>query len=216
MRLGTFESKGMEPLGQGDERKVFINPTNEKKVISERKEGAEVETPRQLKGSYYLTKIVHALLPENVPDIYQVGEAINGKQFIDAERIAHTPGQALLQEARRAGRDEEEARDQLLQEVTSREMNDLDLKLERIGLGFNIDSNIGNYTRDEAGNVHYLETFRPWQADIPTPEGLEALFDEEALRTAIDELADPKIKEKCHQYLARLLVLMEEEKASLA
>jgi hypothetical protein len=62
-----FESANRTPLGEGKEKRVYADPNNEKRVIAERKESAEKETYRQLKGRYYLTKMVHLLLPETYP-----------------------------------------------------------------------------------------------------------------------------------------------------
>jgi hypothetical protein len=46
MRLKEFESAGSEPLGEGDEKKVFIDHKNETRVVSERKEGGEQKKTR--------------------------------------------------------------------------------------------------------------------------------------------------------------------------
>ncbi|SRR6266481_5819965 len=214
MRLNKFESAAAEPLGEGDERKAFIDPNNEQRIISERKEEAEKDTLREMKGRYYLTKIAHLLLPNNIPDVHQAGETAQGKQLVDAERISHSQGHALLQERRRHGVDEGAAAKKIIKELGP-EMRKLDLELERIGFGFNIDPNVGNYTKDEAGNVYYLEAFKPWRADAADEGEIEILFDEEALRDAIEGLVDPGVKEKCNNYLERLLALLEEEKREM-
>ncbi|MDP3726309.1 MAG: hypothetical protein Q8R36_03880 [bacterium] len=214
MRFGNFESMGLKPLGEGDEKRVFVNPENKRKIISETKEEVEKDTPRQLRGRYYLTKIAHLLLPKNIPDIYQVRESVDGKQTIDAERISHTQGHALLQEKRQSGGDEESAGKQITEEMGA-EIGKLDLELERIGLSFSIDGNIGNYTKDEKGDVYYLETFKPWQVDPVNLKELEVLFNEEELREAIGGISDQEVKEKCTQHLERLLVLLEEEKQEI-
>jgi len=70
MRLGKFETNGRTPLGSGNEKNVYIDPENEKRVISLMKETEQRDTLRQLKGRYYLTKIAHLLLPDNIPDVY--------------------------------------------------------------------------------------------------------------------------------------------------
>src|SRR5687767_12610518 len=98
MRVEKFESAGREPIGEGKENKVFVDPKNEKRVIAERKEGAEKDSFRQLKGRYYLTKIVHELLPLHIPDIYQTTQTSTGQQTIDRERINHSESHAQLQE----------------------------------------------------------------------------------------------------------------------
>ncbi|MFA6006961.1 MAG: hypothetical protein WC764_04540 [Candidatus Paceibacterota bacterium] len=213
MRLERFEPAGLQLLGEGVEKKVFVGPKNEKGIISVRKEWMDKETPRQLKGRYYLTKIAHLLLPRNIPDIHQVREATDGKQAVDSERISHSAGQALLQRMRRSGKDEEPARKQIISEMGA-EAGKLDLELERIGLGFSIDSNAGNYTKNEKGDVYYLETFESWWINS-TKKDVEVLFDEEALRDAINALSDEVVKRKSTHYLDRLLVLMEEEKQEL-
>ena len=208
-----FEAENSEPLGEGVERKTFINPEDSEKVISMKKEGVEKDTPRQLKGRYYLTKIVHLLFPNHIPDIFQVRESEDGVQTIDRERIGHTPGHKLLQEMRLSGGDEESVGKQLADELqeAGRGRWEVDLALSDIGLGFNIDENLGNYTKDDKGDVYYLETFNPWQADVE-PGQLEALFGEEELREAIDGITDQEVKELCIHYLERLLILFEEEK----
>lgn len=52
MRLNKFESAGVKPLGVGEQKKTFLNPQDERKIISELKAGAEKDTPRQLKDRY--------------------------------------------------------------------------------------------------------------------------------------------------------------------
>ncbi len=100
MRFGEFKPGPAKPIGEGKEKKVYVNPENQDRVIAEIKKPKEAEykmdvpldySPRQLKGAFYLTKIAHLLLPKNVPEIYQAGESAEGQQTIDAERIAHSP-----------------------------------------------------------------------------------------------------------------------------
>lgn len=219
MRLEQFQSAGQEPIGEGKDRKVFVDPKNKDRVIAETKADAEKETLLQLKGKYYLTKIVHNLLPENIPDVYQTGEAKEkdgGVQTIDRERITQSTEHEKLKLALR-NEDENAVNEaeKLVIENIGAEMSALDMKLSEIGLGFNIDSTIENYTRDDQGNVRYLESFTPWQVDIVNPKELEVLFDEEALREAIDQVSDEKTKNECLRYLDRLLELLEEERVEL-
>ncbi|QQR82571.1 hypothetical protein IPJ70_00440 [Candidatus Campbellbacteria bacterium] len=211
MRLGSFESGSQKPLGVGDEKETFVNPTNTKEVISVIKGKEKKDTPNKLKGTFYLTKIVHLLLPQHVPDIYQAGESIDGQQTFDRERVAHTPGHALLQKERLLGIDSEEAGKKMIQEMGT-EMSEVALELESIGLGFNIDENVGNYTRSEQGDVNYLEIFAPWEPKPGQPDELELLFDKEALLEAIGRVRDEKIRGVCKTHFERLLTLFEEEK----
>jgi hypothetical protein len=214
MGFGKFESAGRVPLGEGKEKRVFVHPNDERRVVAEGKESVEKETSRQRRGRYYLTKIVHGLLPENIPNIYQVGESVDGRQTADAERIAHSPGHEALQAALRTGEDSESAAQQAAKEVREGR-SELDTALAELGLSFDVDTDAGNYTINESGNVNYLETFKPWQSDARYPNELEVLFGEDELREAIEAVEDAGVKAKCSQYLDRLLVLMEEEKNEL-
>ncbi len=214
MRLEQFQSASKKPLGKGEGHEVFVDPNDEEKVIVETKKDSDEETLLQLKGKYYLTKIAHILLPEHIPDVYQVGQWKDGTQTIDRERISHTPGQTQLQKARHLGKDEVEAAELMTKEMGS-ELLSIDMRLEEIGLGFNVDPNFGNYTRNTSGTINYLESFKPWQVDIADPKELEILFDESALREAIDKLTDEKTRKECLEHLERLLKLMEEERRNL-
>ncbi|MCR4274504.1 MAG: hypothetical protein NUW02_00415 [Candidatus Campbellbacteria bacterium] len=216
MRFGIFESGEQKPLGVGDEKETFVNPANTERIISvlKKQEYVEKDTPNKLKGAFYLTKIIHLLLPQHVPDIYQVGESTNGQQTFDRERIAHTPGHALLQKERLVGIDSEEAGKQMVKEMSA-EMSEVTSKLENIGLGFNIDENLGNYTRSEQGDVNYLETFTPWGVNPTQPPKLELLFDKGALLEAIKQVPDQKTRGVCEAHLERLLKLFEEENKTL-
>lgn len=211
MGFGKFESAEVKPLGEGKQKKVFVDSENEKSVISETRQEAEKDTPCQLEGRYLLTKIAHLLLPENIPDIYQAKESADKKQTVEVERISHTPKHVLLQETRQSGKDEKLASKELMEELGSGPM-DTTLKIADVGLGFNVDENIGNFTKDELGNVYYLETFKPWDVNPADPTQLEILFDETMLWQAIECISDPKTKEECSQHLDKLLILLDEER----
>lgn len=212
MRLGNFEMMGKKPLGSGAERDVFVNPENEEKVLSIFKSlpGERIASPNKIKGSYYLTKIAHILLPKNVPDISQAEISKDSKEIFDRQRISHTKGHEMLQKARQKGEDES-AGFELMQEEMEDEINDVTDKLAEIGFAFNLDENIGNYTKDEKGNVYHLETFVPWGSNPENPKELELLFEKEDLIEAIEKLPEQD-KKICKSYLNRLMELFEEDK----
>ncbi len=210
MRLGKFEAGNHQPIGEGEERATYINPQNEERIISVLHNQEKNETTRQLKGRYYLTQIAHLLLPHHIPTVHQAAEDEDGVQTIDRPRVEHTTGHAALQEARRQGEDEEDAGDLMLDEM-GKDIQDVDLALEGIGLSFNIDSNLGNYTRDSSGNVQYLESFQPWRVYPDDPTELEVLFEEEEMRAAIEKVKDEDVQKKCTRLLDRLMILFSEE-----
>ncbi|MFA6552246.1 MAG: hypothetical protein WCT19_01970 [Candidatus Paceibacterota bacterium] len=213
MRFESFKPEDQKPLGVGEDKETFVNPGDDERVISviKEKEGWEKNTPNKLKGAFYLTKIAHLLLPNHIPEIYQAGISADGKQTFDRERVSHTPGHELLQKERLSGGDTGEAKKIMLEEM-GKEMSEVETKLGDIGFGFNIDENAGNYSKDEKGNVYYLETFMPWRTDDLDQSKLELLFGEEDLREAIERLSDQDMKKTCEDYLDRLLELFEEEK----
>lgn len=219
MRIEEFQPNRQKPIGEGNERKVYVDPNREGRVIAETRLEAKQETPLQLKGKYYLTKIVHNLFPKNIPDVYQAGESKKSDgsiQTIDRERITQSAEHEKLKLALQDG-DEgtiDEATKLVVADIGA-EMSEIEMRLSEIGLGFNIDSTIENYTRDDQGNVRYLEPFSPWQVDIVNPKELEVLFDEAALREAIENIPDEKTKNDCLGYFNRLLDLLEQERKGL-
>ncbi|NOY35857.1 MAG: hypothetical protein GXP44_03000 [bacterium] len=190
----------------------------EKKSVSELLEGGEKDTPRQLKGRYLLTKIVHLLLPKNIPDIYKTEESVDGKQTVDREWISTAPELVRLWETLRSGADEEDKRstEKLISKEIGAGSRELDLEMSRVGLGFNIDdAPTENYTKKENGDVLYLKTFKSWEVDLLDPSKLEMLFDEEELRDAIEDLSDPETKKECLRLLEEILALAKEEELEM-
>jgi hypothetical protein len=198
MRFGRFEAAGRKPLSKSGTNDVLIDSTNEGRVVSvlkekdpglykKREENDEKKSPRTLKGTFYLTKLAHLLRPQQVPDIHQAGETVDGQQTID--RDLHQ-----------------------LVKLKRSEAAEADVKLKQIGLGPAIDPKVNNYTKDQEGNVSYLDAFIPWQTNS-SARTLELHFDKETLAQAIEELPDAVLRKECEDYLERLSALFEEEKA---
>jgi hypothetical protein len=216
MRFGEFKPE-KKPIGTGTEKETFVNPHDPKKVISVFKgeeDSGEETTQRMLKGSFYVTKIAHLLLPKHIPDVYQTGETHSGQQTIDRQRVPHTPGHRAFQKALQAGTDGEEVGKRIIQEMGPG-IDQLDIELER--MGFTVDSYRGNYTKNKQGDVQYFDTFPAWQPNFFEPEKSRLMIDVSKLRKAIEELShrDPDTAKQCETYLERVLALFEEEKAEL-
>lgn len=206
MRFGEFKPGPAKPIGEGKEKKIFVNPQNPERVIAEIKKPKEAEfkmdapidySPRQLKGAFYLTKIAHLLLPKNVPEIHQAGESVEGQQTIDSERVT---GSA--------------------EDTSYTEIDKIEEKFERIGLRLLIDEAGGmdNYSKDEDGNIKYLKTLVPWEVSkMGARHQVELLFDENDLTKAIKKLKDSKTgpvrgaNEEAASYLERIKELYDEE-----
>ena len=214
MRLERFNSEGLEPIGEGEEKIVFLDSKNKERVIAEAKESdfLERETPRQLKGRYYLTQIVHLLLPENIPAVYQASESLDGLQSVDAQHIPHTESHKQLVGARHLYKERIAIEEEVAKEI-GKEIHDINSKLADLGFYLEIDDDLVNYIKDEKGNVQYIETFKPWEFKDKGYSGV--LFDEKLLRKAIGEATDEQVRKKCNSHLERLLTLFKEEEQEL-
>lgn len=199
MRIGRFESAGRKPISKTATKETYVDPVNAQHSVAvlkekdpgfykKREENDEKKSPRTLKGAFYLTKIAHLLLPQQVPDIHQAGETVDGQQTVDRDRNAPV-------------------------KLMRRDVGEVDSELKRIGLGSVIDPKINNYTKGEEGDILYLDEFIPWNINT-TDRALELRFDRDVLATAIEELSDESLKKECSDFLERVLVLFEEEKAA--
>ena len=173
-------------------------------------EALDAYSPRQLKGAFYLTKIAHMLLPQNIPEIHQAGEARDGQQTIDRERVAHTAGHARFQEQRAAGKATYGAESKMFNEMNVQK-SALESELKRIGLDRGFGSPYSNYSKDTPRQTSYLPEFRPWGYTYNKLGEIQLAFDEEAMRVAIAELSDIEARTRCETFLERVLTLFAEE-----
>lgn len=127
-----YEDKGEQPLGEGSEKKVFLSPHNPERVIGIFHEYRE-ETPEQVKGRFYLTKILHALYPQHIPELHL---AASNPHAVEVERIngEHTYSWEVISRL----------------EETLREV------------GVIVDTYTGNFLIDSSGFLRYVDTVMPW------------------------------------------------------
>lgn len=236
MRLERFNRGVQKPIGASNTKEVYVNPLNEEKVVSllESKGlviipgpngepislhtevvGIDRDSPRKLKGVYYLTKIAHLLLPKSVPDVYQVGETVDFQQTVDRERVAHTKGQEAFQKQRAAGRATYGAETKMFNEMGGK-IPSVEADLTRIGLHPGFRPRESNYSKNADGAVKYLPEFRPWEYTYEKQGQIKLSFDETALRAAITEIADQGTRKSCETYLDRIHALFEEEQVEHA
>ena len=145
----------------------------------------EKKTLQSLKGTFYLTKILHLLRPGSVPDIRQSGETRDGEQVID--RDAYT--RKKINKISTAGNVREEIRG--------------------IGLGNALVHKPENYNENGDGGISYLEEFEPWVIN-PETRTVEWNFDRDSLIAAIDALQDSEVQTTCRAFLDRLEMLYKE------
>ena len=193
--------KGYDQLvGMGDEKYVSGSTTQE----SSQKPMVVKETfmyfkdyeksPNYVKAQYYLTKLVHALFPANVPDVYFSSVKDGDKITVD-QRIEVVDGERTK---KKDSADQDTKRKIDLVKVG---FEKLDLNFDRFDWNFNIDKD---------GNAVYMDSFRPWldfkQTGVPILR-----FNEQTAKKMIDNIRDNRAKEECLNYLQRVSVLFKAE-----
>lgn len=200
--------KDQEPFGVGEEKKVYQDKENPDRVIG--KYRREKNNPFQVKGSYYLTKILHVLFPKNIPDIHLAAmkPTVSVRKKVELGTAHHFIREQWLKEEM-IGKENEHHINRAMSEITNDpKISALKDKLHSAGV--DVDNFPGNFGIDDEGNAQYIEDFYPFH---PSPNDVFA-FDYSALLKAIMDLPE-KERSKALKYLERLNDLAEEEKKSL-
>lgn len=202
------------PLGEGIERRVYPDmhhPDRVRKIALPWIEGEE--SIPFIKGRYYLTKILHILFPDHIPDVYA---SWKGKEnVIIAQRIEldaiHRRYDELLRDTNRTSRDEsildQRANERRVWFKNEKETQAWVTELKKLGINF--DDNPQNFAHNIANRnkTVYVDSFEPWiRGDL----SLRKNYHFRSLRRVIDELPSPK-KEQARNYLYRLEQLFLEE-----
>lgn len=211
--------KSKKPIGEGYEKVVYSDTNNENRVVAKFKEHVK-ETPNQIKARYYLTKILHLLFPENIPDMHWAGSEPHAYQVDKVETDERHKEIQKYSDMLRAGeapwqKDEkthEEAAEKNW-EMSSAVVSDKDVsafrkKIEQLDIR-SLDKSAGNYTKDSEGNVQYLDSFYAWKFRYDGTPYL--FFDFEKLEEAINSLPDND-KKTALNFLQRLRWLYEDER----
>ena len=167
----------MKFIGEGAEKKVYVNPNNPDSVIGVFHESME-ESSEFVKARFYLTKILHLLFPENIPEIHA---AASDPYVIVTDKV------------------EDSTRSFTLAERSGKAFGDLKAKLDLVGVAF--DDFAGNLKFDKNGDLFYVDSFEPWLVGknfISKPQ-----FNKEKMEAAIQNLDDDK-KELALSYFKRL------------
>lgn len=197
-----------EPMGEGAEKKVYQNRHHPERVLGVYK---HPESPNRVKARYYLTKILHILLPDNIPDIHLsssepnavVREKVNLDELYDQLQKIYVKGEWSDEDEKRLQELEKQARERQY-------YDEHDLIEILHNLGIVIDEGSDNLAYDTNEKLKYFEDF---PAVEKKKDNLERRFDETALRGAIDQITDEQLKEKAQKYLDRLMELVTKEEA---
>ena len=207
--------KNYDLVGQGKEKNVYSDPENEHRVIAKIKENKDlVRTPNQLKGRFYLTKILHLLYPKFIPDIHlaAAGEEnilVLERKNLDEEHVEHNQLRAGSQSESSELKDKYK---KLLSERDEKFVWDdefIDRFAELSDLGVEFDPSSSNFGYDDNGNLVYADnSFDPW-VNFSDGNHLKK-FNAEKIRESIGTLEDTK-KEQALKYLKRLEELYQDE-----
>ncbi len=200
-RLPESFEKG-ERIGTGRHKEVYLNSKNNSEVIKEFKPELSITV---LKGYFYLTKIVHILFPNFIPDIHFVGK---DKKDIAVEDLVPHDVRHLQLMGSIVGRHElisklnrQNLKDDQLVELSG-SWSEFRGKMVD-GLGLYIDFSAINFIRDSKGQFKYVEGFFPW---VKQSGRLERDYDLSLLFEAISKLPEPD-HTRAQNYLNRLEAL---------
>lgn len=179
-------------LREGEEKVVYDIKHDPEHVVGKYHETEDKElnpTPRQLKGTFYLMKILHLLFPQNVPNF---------------EMAASNPPMVKV--------------DKVIGE-TSRFAGDMDERLALLETidqtSVELDGVYVNFKRDASGNLVYVDTVYPWNisfenSDLDKPNGIIPNYSSDILRSKIMTLPEGE-REQALSYLDRINTLLDEE-----
>jgi hypothetical protein len=204
--MRKFDQSNLEQIGTGYEKNVYDHPDDERKLIAFLKKN---EAPRFLKAQYYLTKIAHMLLPNNVPDIHFAGGEENQALVVEKKSLdeGHNKTRDNILKFHRTGVPDIAQADDREAEVHS-DSRYAELRNKFTELRLSYDHGVSNFGLDKEGNMVYIDTLYPWES-IKDGEVVKS-FDKDKLTEAISTLA-PDQQKTALSYLERLEVLYQEE-----
>jgi len=211
------ENNTKKQIGEGYEKRVYEDPNNKDRVIAKFHEYID-ETPNQIKAKYYLTKILHFLFPKNIPDMHWAGSEPNAYQVDKVEvderhrdilKYADLADEAyrkkMIGEAVDMSRKNFELQDTV---VSDEDVVELGEKIEKLGIR-SLDKSALNFTKDNEGNVMYLDSLYAWKLKYDGSPFL--FFNFGKLENAINSLPENN-KKTATNFLQRLKELYEEER----
>jgi hypothetical protein len=132
-------------MANGASKDIHEHPDNPELVRCVFRRGDAPETKEDIEGRYLLTKLLHLLYPEQIPDMtaYSVPEHILEEYWIDVQRI-HI---------------DESRRDEIKNSLPERHV--IINSLDELGVGLDT-GNHGNFAFDTAGKLWYVDSIDPW------------------------------------------------------
>ena len=164
-----FDFNKLEKIGEGEEKEVYIHPENEGKVVARFKEGYGDHTERLIKGRYYLTKILHTLMPVQIPDTNLVAKGediimVSERKELDEPHKEHN--RLRTQNSNSSDPAISEQYNKLREEREDKLVWDdkyIDFLTALSRLGVTTDPSASNFGYDKDDNLVYVDNnFKPW------------------------------------------------------
>ncbi len=207
--------------GEGAEKIVYNDPHNNDRVIKEYK--FESHSIQEVKAGYYIGKLLHLLLPSNIPNTHLSGKRKDKNAIMVQEKIERDSEHVRLNHLfyKKEKTDSERTEELNLSEKRKVAVNDSYLlsSLKSLGVGF--DQLPRNFSLQDNDEVVYLDSFQPWLIKHPlNAEGHQDLsrkkelilnFNEQKVRTHIAGMQDEYHRHLAEVCLQRLHGLAEEE-----
>lgn len=216
-------------LGHGSERHVYPHEDSNKvvKIIhTDKYEVFEPGNENAIKGEFYLTKILHFLRPEIIPDIHLTSHkyqaTVNERKNTGEDHNIIRDASVRNYQAEQQGKTVNYSADERSASANLRALvNESNIYQEFTDLGLTsdaIDYSAHNFSETQKDSIEYIDSVLPWnnyRKGAPT-RAFKQFFDAEKIKTAI--LAKPASPEQTRalQWLEHLIQLADTEKIKRA
>lgn len=208
--------EGEKFLAEGAEKKVYVSPKSETRpesVSAYYHEGME-KSSEIARARFYLTKILHFLFPDNIPDVFFSSAKGLVLEKMDVGDL-HKRFQELLNKKDDKTPEEKEEIWRLWEQIHYGS-HDSDFYNHLKDLIVSLDDCAVNFGKDKEGHINYVDTFDPW---ISSSEGVCRGYDPVKLKELIDSLPDDsqeksfgrRNKERALNYFNKLEELYKDE-----
>lgn len=218
----------MDKIGEGEDKKVYVHPKDESKVVARFKEKEEnlVETARQIKGRFYLTKILHLIFPTSIPDVSLVAKGentilVSEKKKLDELHKKHNKLRTQVRYENNQSPELSKEYSRIYEGHEDRLIWDdkyIDFLRDIASLGVDLDPSPSNFGYDKDKNLVYVDNdFKPWKIRTnqeKTRVEMIKNYDREQILEASDKL-DEETRGKIKSHLDRLDTLFKEEQEKL-
>ncbi len=205
-------------IGGGRDKEVYENAHNPEQII--KRYTAEVASAHKAVARGYLGKILHILLPKNMPAMH-ISSSSPNQVVMERKDISADADHTMIM---RASSGLDKGTQALHMDAARRTKRHADpavveIKNKLLELGIEPDTSAQNFAKDELGEMIYVDNVEPWTGIWADPESedpkwrlpLLSNFDEEKLAKAIHQIPDKITRKSAEIYLTRLVSLFKEE-----